>query len=256
MSACTETFELGGLPLQRWTLQALENEVFEALAQERGGWIVTANIDFLARASKDPRIAHLYRCADILVADGQPLLWASRLYGTPLPERVAGADLVWRLARRAATEGRRLYLLGGTGETASLAATRFQREIPEIVLAGWSSPWVGSPPTEEEFEAVAAALKAARPDLVYVALGSPKQEELISMLRQRFPKAWMLGCGMSLGFVAGNVTRAPVWMQRLGAEWLHRLVQEPGRLARRYLINDLPFSFGLLLRAASQRHRK
>ena len=253
MSEARQNVELCGLPLRPWTAAELEDRVFDAMAHGRGGWIVTANIDFLARASRDPQVAALYQRADVIVADGRPLLWAARLAGTPLPGRVAGSDLVWTLARRAAQEGRSLYLLGGAGTAAARAAARFREAAPDLEIAGCSSPLLGSPPTEAELAPLREELAATRPDLVFVALGSPKQEEVIVALRPQLPRAWMLGCGVSLSFVAGDVARAPAWMQRSGVEWLHRLSQEPGRLARRYLLENLPFTIGLLGRTARRR---
>lgn len=241
---------LAGLPFAPWTAEAVVDHVFRALEAGRGGWLVTANVDFLLRATRDPATAELYRKADVIVADGQPLLWAARLQGTPLPERVAGADLVWGMARRAAATRRRLYLLGGAGDDAAAAADRLRRTVQGLDVAGWSSPQVALPPSPEEIAAIRSLLEAARPDLVYVALGSPKQEHVIAALRPHLPGAWMMGCGVSLSFVAGTLPRAPRWLQRLGLEWLHRLLQEPGRLARRYLWDDLPFTLALLARSA------
>ena len=186
--------------------------------------------------------------ADYVVADGIPLLWAARLQGTPLPDRVAGSDLVWLLAERAARAGRSLYLLGGAPGAAADAARIFRERWPDLRIAGLSSPALSSDPGAAELAPVLAALRESRPDLVFVALGSPKQDRLIAELRGHFPGTWWIGVGISLSFAAGRVSRAPRWMQRLGLEWVHRLAQEPGRLWRRYLVHDLPFTLGLFWR--------
>jgi N-acetylglucosaminyldiphosphoundecaprenol N-acetyl-beta-D-mannosaminyltransferase len=220
-----------------------------ALSRGEGGWLVTANVDYLQRADADPGIRALYRKATLSVADGAPVVWASRLAGRPVPERVAGSDLVWSLAGMAAAAGRRLYLLGGEGDVAERAASTLTREYPGLVIAGHESPWISSPPDAGELASIAERVTATQPDLVYVALGSPKQEYVIDALRQRLPRAWLMGCGISLAFIAGEVARAPVWMQRSGLEWLHRLLQEPGRLGRRYLRDNLPFTLRLLAQA-------
>jgi N-acetylglucosaminyldiphosphoundecaprenol N-acetyl-beta-D-mannosaminyltransferase len=195
--------------------------------------VVTVNVDHLQRCQADPAIASLNHEASLVVADGMPLLWAARLAGTPLPERVAGSDLVWLLAERAAAEGRSLFLLGGNPGAAETAAVRLRERWPALRIAGTSTPTVSSPPTASEVEALAAELGAVAPDIVYVALGAPKQEQLIRELRSRLPGSWWMGVGIGLSFIAGDVGRAPRWLQRLGLEWTHRLVQEPRRLARR-----------------------
>lgn len=242
-----------GLPIARVEPRQVLNHVFQALARGSGGWLVTANVDFVRRAVSDPEVLALYTGADLILADGVPLLWAARLMGQPVPERVAGSDLVWLLAERAAREGRSLYLLGGEGRAAERAAERLVERWPDLRIAGWWSPQIPSPPGPAIIERIRAELEQQRPDLIYVAFGSPKQELVIEALRPYFPGAWMMGCGISLSFIAGDVRRAPLWMQRLGLEWVHRLVQEPRRLAGRYLLLNLPFAVRLLLRAYRSR---
>lgn len=235
-----------GLPVARLGGAAVTERVASELAAGRGGWLVTANVDFVQRAATDPSYRALYAEADLIVADGAPLVWASRLRGEPVPERVAGADLVWTLAEAAAAGGHGLYLLGGDGQAAEIAAQRLVERSPALRVVGYSSPWISIPPTEEELEPIRAELRRSDARLVYVALGSPKQEHLIRALRGEFPEVWWMGCGISLSFIAGKVGRAPRWMQRLGLEWSHRLLQEPGRLASRYLTRNLPFTLRLL----------
>jgi N-acetylglucosaminyldiphosphoundecaprenol N-acetyl-beta-D-mannosaminyltransferase len=248
-----DTLCIDGLAIARLDTAQVVDHVFTDLAAGRGGWLVTANVDFVQRAVGDPAIGELYRKADLVVADGRPLLWAARAMGRPLPERVAGSDLVWLLAERAALEGRSLYLLGGDGDAAERAAAELCARWPKLRIAGCSSPRISSPVTPGELAPIREELTQARPDLVYVALGSPKQEYVIDLLRCDLPGSWMLGCGISLSFIAGDVARAPLWMQRAGVEWLHRLFQEPRRLGRRYLLHNLPFTVRLLWRARRAR---
>jgi N-acetylglucosaminyldiphosphoundecaprenol N-acetyl-beta-D-mannosaminyltransferase len=247
------TLELGGLPVSAVDRAGLVDAVFEGMAHRRGGWIVTANTDLLRQAAESPEVRQLFREADWIVADGMPLLWAARVAGRPLPERVAGSDLVRDLAARAAANGRRLFLLGGEKGVAETAAARLREAYPGLQVVGVASPQLSSEPTEAELEAVRDQLAVARPDLVYVAFGAPKQERVIRALRPAFPATWWMGCGISLSFVAGRVRRAPRWMQRSGLEWVHRLAQEPGRLWRRYL-HDVGFAVRLLAAARRRRH--
>jgi N-acetylglucosaminyldiphosphoundecaprenol N-acetyl-beta-D-mannosaminyltransferase len=237
---------LCGMTLARLTGRQLLDKLFAALARGQGGWIVTANMDFLRRYAKEPAIRHLYDAADVRVADGMPLVWAAKLKGQPLPERIAGSSLVWDIAERAAAERQSLYLLGGEPGIADRAQQVLRERWPHLIVCGWSAPAVPLPLQPAQVDSLRDELTRLRPAIVLVALGSPKQEWLIQELRADLPGTWMVGIGMSLSFVAGHVKRAPRWMQSSGLEWVHRLLQEPRRLARRYLIHDLPFLVRLL----------
>jgi N-acetylglucosaminyldiphosphoundecaprenol N-acetyl-beta-D-mannosaminyltransferase len=216
--------------------------ILDELDAGHGGVVVTPNLDHWRRLSQDAAFAEVYRQADLIVADGMPLIWASRLKGTPLPERVAGSNLISTLSAAAAERGRSVYLLGGAPGTAEAAAAELARCSPELKIAGTYCPEYGFERDEEAMARIIAVLQTARPDIVYVGLGSPKQELVTMRLREYLPRAWWLGIGVSFSFLSGQVRRAPRWMQRAGLEWLHRLAAEPKRLARRYLIEDGPFA--------------
>lgn len=242
--------DLCGMPLARITRSELVEHIVAESENGRGGWVITANVDYLQRFASEPAAAALLRKADCIVADGVPLLWACALRGTPLPERVAGSDLVWLVAERAARRRRSLYLLGGSPGAAEAAARTLRARWPELVIAGLSSPKIAIPPTPEQIEELLAELAACAPDIVYVAFGAPKQDLVIDALRVDLPRTWWIGVGISLSFISGDMRRAPPWMQRTGLEWLHRMVQEPRRLGPRYLSRNLPFVAGLLARSA------
>ena len=219
----------------------------------RGGWIVTPNLDHLRRLVGEKSYRDLCASADLCVADGMPLVWAARLQGTPLPERVAGSNLIWSLSRAAAQRGFSIYLLGGEPGTAESAADVLCTHFPRLRVAGIHCPEFGFERKRAEVSDIAWRLIQARPDIVFVALGSPKQEKLIRDMRALLPSSWWLGIGISFSFVAGEVKRAPRWMQRAGLEWTHRLAQEPRRLARRYLVDDAPFAVVLLANSVRRR---
>lgn len=244
---------LCGMDIARLSASELLDHIFREIGEGRGGWLVTANLDFVRRYHVQPEHRPLYDAASLRVADGMPLVWAARLQGQPVPERLAGSSLVFDLSERAAAEGRTMYFLGGAGDAASLAKDELEARYPGLRVVGTSAPWVQSPPTEDEVQGIVAELRALGPDLLLVGLGSPKQEELIHALRPHFPATWMIGVGISFSFVAGAVSRAPVWMQKSGLEWVHRLLMEPGRLFRRYVIDDLPFAFVLFSDAVRRR---
>ena len=216
--------------------------ILRALEAGRGGSVITPNLDHLRNVRKRSELALLFRRADLVVADGMPLLWASRLQGTPLPARVAGSDLVWSLTAEAALRDKSVFLLGGAPGACDAAEERLRTLYPGAKFAGTWCPPLGFEYDAREIDLVRRTLRDANPDIVYVALGFPKQERLIAYLRSEFPDTWFLGIGFSLSFIAGQAKRAPAWMIRLGLEWVHRMFQDPRRLMKRYLVQDLPFA--------------
>ena len=243
------TIALRGVHINAITEPQAVGHVMTELAAGRGGMVVTPNLDHLHRALHDIGFAALVSEAEMIVADGMPLVWASKLQGTPLPERVAGSNLISTLSQAAADSGKSVYLLGGAPGTAEGAARALQAKFPSLKIAGTICPPMGFENDPTMMAELIAAVSSARPDIVYVALGSPKQERLILKLRPLLPHAWWLGVGISFSFLSGDVRRAPVWMQKIGMEWLHRLIQEPRRLFRRYVVVGIPFAMELLSRA-------
>lgn len=244
---------LVGVEFDPLTLDATVSHITSQLAHRRGGWVITANLDHLQRARRDADYRDMLGEADLVVADGMPLIWAARLRGTPLPERVAGSSMVDPLAGAAARAGRSVFLLGANPGVADKAAELLKARYPDLEIAGTLCPPMGFETDRVEMDKIASALAENRPDIVLVALGSPKQERLIRDIRGLLPASWWLGVGISLSFLTGEVSRAPSWMQRLGLEWAHRLWQEPGRLAKRYLVYGLPFAVRLMVGAFGYR---
>jgi N-acetylglucosaminyldiphosphoundecaprenol N-acetyl-beta-D-mannosaminyltransferase len=247
------TIDLAGVTLHAITEAQCVQHVMHALDEGKGGWIVTPNLDHMRRLVMEAQYRELCAHADLLVADGMPLLWASRAQKTPLPERVAGSNLISSLSAALADRRGRVFLLGGADGTAQEAARALARRHPELVVCGIDNPRVGPELDLETISRLGRRMRWSRPDLVFVALGSPKQERLIHALRSEYDAAWMIGVGISFSFLAGRVKRAPRWMQKLGLEWVHRLGQEPTRLARRYLIDGIPFGIRLLAASAARR---
>ena len=218
-------------------------------------YVVTANVDHVVRLNRRPELRPLYAEADLVVADGMPLVWAARLLGHRLPERVAGSDLFPCLCQRAAKEGLTVYLLGGALGTAETAAAVLKHENSSLQIVGIDCPPYGFERDAAECERIVERIRAAGPDILFVALGSPKQEQWINANRSRCGARLSLGVGISFSFVSGHVQRAPQWMQRIGLEWFHRMVQEPRRLCRRYLVDDWAFSW-ILLRGLIHSHMR
>jgi N-acetylglucosaminyldiphosphoundecaprenol N-acetyl-beta-D-mannosaminyltransferase len=224
--------------------------ICDELGAGRGGMVVTPNLDHLRRYGNDVNFGALVAEAELVVADGMPLVWASRLQGTPLPERVAGSNLISSLSGAAAERGFSIYLLGGAPGTAVGAGEALRARFPSLKVVGTYCPPFGFDKDPKQMADIIQSIVAARPDVVYVALGSPKQERLIAKLRHVMPSAWWLGVGNSFSFLCGDVRRAPLWMQNIGMEWAHRLCQEPRRLFKRYLVSGVPFAGMLLTKSA------
>ncbi|GAB3644746.1 hypothetical protein GCM10028833_02140 [Glycomyces tarimensis] len=258
-SVLTPRIRLGGIGIDPVNEHQAVDRVLDAIESGRGGQIVTPNVDIVAASRASRRLRAIIEASELVVADGAPLVWASKVAGTPLPERVAGSDLVWSLSAAASLRGLKVALLGGTPDGAARpterAAAVLERRYPGLKVVGAWCPPMGFDRDEAHWRALLDRMDAAAPDLVYVGLGFPKQEHVMVRLRSVAPRAWFLGCGASIDFIAGYRRRAPKWMQRSGTEWLFRLASEPRRLARRYLLNDVPEALRLMASAAAQRGR-
>jgi len=248
-----ERVVLDGLAVAPWTETRTVEHVVTSLAEGRGGWMVTVNLDILRQVVQVEGIRELVESSDLRVADGMPLLWAARLQGTPLPERVCGSNLIHSLPAAASRNGRSIYLLGGDPGTADSAAEALRRRHPDLRVAGTHCPAFGFEKDPGQLAEMARAIEQASPDIVFVALGFPKQERLVEQLRAAAPDAWWVGVGISFSFASGRVKRAPRWVQAIGLEWLHRTLQEPRRLFVRYFVHDIPFALGLLARSWRRR---
>lgn len=245
--------ELMGLPLDSFTIESVIRHLVEQSSAGKGGYVVTPNLDNMFALWRNRDLRDRAMAAEVRVADGMPLVWASRIKGDPLPGRVAGSDLILALAGEIAAAEKRLFLLGGEPGTADGAAAVLRERSPELRIAGTYCPPHGYEHSAEAMARVRAILVDANPDFVYLGLPFPKASALAAQLRMSLPRAWFLGLGISFSFVCGEVERAPAWMQRGGLEWLHRLRQEPRRLARRYLMEGGPFAVRLFWTAFRER---
>jgi N-acetylglucosaminyldiphosphoundecaprenol N-acetyl-beta-D-mannosaminyltransferase len=248
-----ETTSIMGLPFHRLDHTALVRAFLEGVRDRNGGWIVTPNLDILRQFTRSSESRELIMGASHRIADGQPIVWASRLVGNPVPERVPGSDLVLSLPEAAARAGLSVFLLGGNPGVAAAAAARLEADCPGREPVGSYCPPFGFENDPAELERIKHAVHDAKPDLVLIGLGFPKQERLIRLLRPELPETWFVGVGISLSFLAGEQPRAPAALQRLGLEWMHRLVHEPRRLFRRYVMDGMPFGLRLLAWALMER---
>lgn len=238
---------LGGVDLDHISEAEVVDQVISGSQAGCGGWIATPNIDICRKAERDPDANEILMKASLRVADGMPLVWASRLIGQSLPERVSGSSLIFSLSAAAAASGRSVYLLGGAARIPDLAAARLSLRYVGLKVVGTDSPSFGFENDVTEMAAVRDKLLSAAPDIVYVGLGFPKQEDVIIRLISALPRTWFIACGAAIPFAAGVLPRAPIWMRRSGLEWVFRLLSEPRRLARRYVIDDAPYAMRLLV---------
>lgn len=204
---------------------------------------VVVNVDKIVKAARDPALRRAINACDLINVDGMPVVWASRLLGTPLKERVTGVDLFERLLAVAAQQGWSVYLLGATDDVVNRVGTLAQQRFPGLRVAGARNGYW----RPEEDEQVARAVSATAPELLFVAISSPKKEQFLSRYLQLMGAPFAMGVGGTFDVFAGKVRRAPMWMQRSGLEWFYRFLQEPRRMFRRYFVEDLYF-FRLLAR--------
>ena len=238
---------VGGLGVDAVTGAEVLEVVESGWHRGRGGLIVTPNVDIWLRTRRDHDACEVVGEAALVVADGMPLVWASRLVGDPVPERVAGSELVESLCEVAAREERSVFVIGGgTGDTSERAARALAGRHPGVRVAGSLAPPFAFDEDPATYAGVVDTVAAAAPDLVLVGLGFPRQERLALSLAERLPRAWLIGCGGGVAMAAGDLVRAPQWAQHSGLEWVYRLAQEPQRLAHRYLVDDVPAALRLL----------
>jgi len=240
MMAISSVFILG-VRVDAVTMRQTLAWIEAAVAERQPRQICTANPEFIMTARRDPEFRQVLNRADLVLPDGVGLLWAARQRGRRLPERVAGSDLIYRLAELAGQHGWRVYFLGAAEGVARAAAERLQSRCPGLVIAG---AFAGDP-SPASAPAQVSAIQAARPDVLLVAYGAPAQDKWIARHKDALGVPVSVGVGGSFDFVAGVVRRAPGWAQRLGLEWLHRLWQQPWR-ARRIFNAVIAFPLAVL----------
>jgi N-acetylglucosaminyldiphosphoundecaprenol N-acetyl-beta-D-mannosaminyltransferase len=223
-----------GIPFHATTMEGALADVRRAmLSGAAPQYYVTANVDFCRQASRDPWLRDFIFHADRVFCDGLPLVWLSKFLGAPLPERVAGSDMVPKLLELCASVDRSVFWFGSDPVTLERAAKVAVERFPGLSIAGFESPPMGDVDSWDH-EATAERIKAAAPDLLLVALGCPKQERWIARHYRDLGVPLSIGIGASLDFIAGKQVRAPRWMRRVGLEWFWRAARSPRRLAGRY----------------------
>lgn len=238
-----ERIELLGAPLDPLTLKETVDLVDGLIERGESAQQASLNAAKVVRIQHDPEFRAVLEGCDLVMADGVPIVWAGRLLGHHVPERVNGTDLMLALFARAAERGHRVFLLGARPHVVAGAKSEIERSYPGIQVVGAQHGYF----TAEEEPKVIEAIAAAKPDLLFIALETPQKELFLARVRDRLDVPFAMGVGGSLDVLAGDRMRAPVWMQRSGLEWFFRFVQEPRRLGRRYIVGNSIF-VGLVLR--------
>lgn len=212
---------------------------------------VVVNVDKLVKAEQDPELRRIINECALINVDGMPVVWASRLLGKPLKERVAGVDLFEALMQRSARTGWRVFLLGAREEVVSEVKRQYELKYPGLTVCGYRNGYW----KPEEEAGVVEQIRDAKADLLFVAISSPKKEHFLGQYQAHMKIPFAMGVGGTFDVAVGRVKRAPVWMQKSGLEWFYRFLQEPRRMFRRYFIEDMAFVRLFLKEAAGSRPR-
>ncbi|MFB5763517.1 WecB/TagA/CpsF family glycosyltransferase [Paenibacillus medicaginis] len=225
-----------------------------AIRTQHHSYILTCNVDHVIKLRKDDEFRRVYSDAGAVVADGMPIIWASKLLRKPLKEKVSGSDLFHKLGEAFEERSYRLFFLGSARGVPERAMHNLQESFPRMNIVGCYSPSYGFEKNEEENKRIVEMLIESRPDIVFVGVGAPKQEKWIYQHYETYRAPVSIGVGATFDFLSGSVKRAPDFMQKSGFEWFWRLSQEPRRLWKRYLIEDSQFVL-LLAKEMLKRNR-
>lgn len=217
------------------TVEAIE----QMIAADKKSYVVAINVDVVMKIEADPYLKKIVDDADMVLVDGKPLVWISKLHGRPLKEKVSGSDLVPLLCEVAAKNGYKVFIIGGKEGSAERAKQRLEEKLPDIKIVGTYAPPFGFEKDDAELERINHMISQAHPDLLITCFGCPKQEKWIYENIEKYDAKVSICAGATVDFLAGNVTRAPRWMSEHGLEWFYRFLQEPKRMFRRYFVDDI-----------------
>ncbi len=241
-----ERVNVGGIGIDNVSMAEALKAIEELVAARKPCYVTSPNVDILIRYRRDREFARYYDEDALCLADGVPIMWAANFLGTPLKEKISGSDLVPKVCELANRKGYKIFFMGGRPGAADAAKAKLLETLKDIKIVGTYAPPFGFERDAVELQKIADMVKAAKPDILFVGLGAPKQELWIKRYHEELGVPVSMGVGVTFEFIAGIVKRAPVWMQKVGLEWFWRLCMEPGRLWKRYLIDDTQF-FGIIL---------
>jgi len=228
-----------GVKIDHVTMEQAVSRITEMIAQPKPHLVVTANSEMVMMANDDPLLYEIIERADLVVPDGIGVIWASRLLNNALPQRVPGIELMQSLLAESAVHQWRIFLLGAEPGIADQAAQAIRESYPGVNIVGTYHGYFKQNPTEQQH--VISMIKASRPDILFIALGVPKQEKWAAAHLGRLGVPVAMGVGGSFQIFAGTVQRAPLWMRRSGLEWLYRLIKQPWRIKRMLILPRFVF---------------
>ncbi|WP_415306283.1 WecB/TagA/CpsF family glycosyltransferase [Clostridium perfringens] len=211
----------------------------ELIIKKKPSYVVTPNVDHIVKLENDKEFQEVYKNADLILTDGMPLIWISKIKGNPIKEKISVSDFFPKLCERAAEKGYSIFLLGAAEGVATKAAKNLKEKYEGLNIVGTYSPSYGFEKKDDEIKMIIEMINKAKPDILAVGLGAPKQEKFLHKYRNDLNVPISLAIGASIDFEAGNINRAPKWMQNCGLEWFYRLCKEPKRMFKRYIIDDL-----------------
>lgn len=217
------------------TVAAIE----QMIAANKKSYVVAINVDVVMKIEEDLYLKEVVDNADMVLVDGKPLVWISKLHGKPLKAKISGSDLVPLLCEVSAEKGYRIFIIGGKDGIAEQAKQKLKKKHPNIKIVGTYAPPFGFEKNETELNKINQMISDAHPDLLIACFGCPKQEKWIYENIEKYDAKVSVCAGATVDFLAGNVKRAPRWMSEHGLEWFYRFLQEPKRLFKRYFINDV-----------------
>jgi N-acetylglucosaminyldiphosphoundecaprenol N-acetyl-beta-D-mannosaminyltransferase len=251
----TDRADILGCPIDRLGMTETLAAIERAIGARRYTQHMAINAAKLVAMRDDPKLCEIIDACGLVTADGQSVVWASRLLGDPLPERVAGIDLMNALLELAERRGHRVYFLGARAEVLDRAVERLRERYPRLHVAGARHGYF----TDNEAPQVCDTIRASNADIVFVAMSSPRKEYFLGEYGRDLGASFVMGVGGSIDVIAGMARRAPATWQRLGLEWLFRLLQEPRRMFRRYAVTNTRFiallGLALLAGRANESHR-
>ena len=211
----------------------------ELIIKKKPSYVVTPNVDHIVKLETDKEFQDVYKNADLILTDGMPLIWISKMRGNPIKEKISGSDFFPKLCERAAEKGYSLFLLGAAEGVAAKAAKNLKEKYEGLNIVGTYSPSYGFEKKDDEIKMIIEMINETKPDILAVGLGAPKQEKFLYKYKNELNVPISLAIGASIDFEAGNINRAPRWMQNCGLEWFYRLCKEPKRMFKRYIVDDL-----------------
>ncbi|MGG7058131.1 WecB/TagA/CpsF family glycosyltransferase [Clostridium tertium] len=221
------------------TMDEAVKEIEKLVISRKPSYVVTPNVDHIVKLEEDSEFKEVYENANLILTDGMPLVWISKLMGSSIKEKVSGSDLFPKVCEMSAKKGYKVFLLGAADGVAEKAAKNLKNKYCGLKIVGTYSPSYGFETNKNEISYIVELINKKKPDILAVGLGAPKQEKFIHKYKNRLNVPVSLAIGASIDFEAGNIKRAPKWMQNIGLEWFYRLCKEPKRMFKRYIVDDM-----------------